>query len=225
MTRWTASGVDAWREEVSYFQRELTQDAPRRLATIDDGIQALNVSLAGLESVRSRRELRVRDPLVALRDTASVASLGDQPAGPRIDVGEPRHTARVRVGRSCSGNSVHSRLWPHRHGRLGGRDRRPTGAVARQHGPRLVARGGTVASRRSRWRRARSNHRYTQPNRSCFRRPQADRGVHQVDPRRAVATGHRRGRTSRRGALSRRAAVAHCESPGGAVASLRVAEP
>ena len=74
MTRWTASGVDAWREEVSYFQRELTQDAPRRLATIDDGIQALNVSLAVLESVRSRCEVRVRDPLAAFPESGKQAT-------------------------------------------------------------------------------------------------------------------------------------------------------
>ena len=74
VTRWTSSGVDAWLEEIRYFQRELTQGAPRRLATIDDGIEALNVSLAVLESVRSRREVRVRGPLAAIPESGSRAT-------------------------------------------------------------------------------------------------------------------------------------------------------
>jgi myo-inositol 2-dehydrogenase / D-chiro-inositol 1-dehydrogenase len=55
ITRWSSSGVDPWREEIASFHRELTEGAERRVATIEDGIDALITSLAVLRSVRERR--------------------------------------------------------------------------------------------------------------------------------------------------------------------------
>jgi myo-inositol 2-dehydrogenase / D-chiro-inositol 1-dehydrogenase len=55
ITRWASSGVDPWREEIAAFHRELTEGAERRVATIEDGIEALITSLAVLRSVKERR--------------------------------------------------------------------------------------------------------------------------------------------------------------------------
>ncbi|CAN5767858.1 hypothetical protein BH23DEI1_BH23DEI1_10090 [soil metagenome] len=55
VTRWSSSGVDPWREEIAWFHRELRDGAERRVATIDDGVEALLTSLAVLRSVRERR--------------------------------------------------------------------------------------------------------------------------------------------------------------------------
>lgn len=58
VTIWSSTGTDPWQEEIAYFHRELTEEAPRCLATIDDGISALKVSLAVLRSVAIRAEVR-----------------------------------------------------------------------------------------------------------------------------------------------------------------------
>lgn len=57
-TRWSSSGADPWQREIEHFYRELTEDAPRRVASIDDGIAALRVSLAVLESVAEKKPIR-----------------------------------------------------------------------------------------------------------------------------------------------------------------------
>ena len=58
VTPWQTDGTDPWRAEIAQFYSELTQNAPRRVASLEDGIDALRVSLAVLESVRTRREVR-----------------------------------------------------------------------------------------------------------------------------------------------------------------------
>ena len=57
-TPWRTDGTDPWNAEIGQFYRELTQGAPRRVASLEDGIDALRVSLAVLESVRTHREVR-----------------------------------------------------------------------------------------------------------------------------------------------------------------------
>ena len=57
-TPWQTDGTDPWNAEIEQFYRELTQGAPRRVASLEDGIDALRVSLAVLESVRTRCEVR-----------------------------------------------------------------------------------------------------------------------------------------------------------------------
>ncbi len=56
---WVAPDVNAWREQIAQFHRELTAGAPRRVATIDDGIAALRVSLAVLRSVAEGRPVQL----------------------------------------------------------------------------------------------------------------------------------------------------------------------
>jgi predicted dehydrogenase len=51
VTRWETDGADPWQAEIAHFYRELTQGAPRRVASLEDGISALRVSLAVLESI------------------------------------------------------------------------------------------------------------------------------------------------------------------------------
>jgi predicted dehydrogenase len=59
--RWSAPDSDAWRAQIAQFYAELTQGAPRRVATIDDGIQALKVSLAVLRAVEEGGSVAVAD--------------------------------------------------------------------------------------------------------------------------------------------------------------------
>lgn len=66
---WTQPGSDPWRDEIAAFHAELTAGAPRRVAGIEDGIDALRISLAVLQSVAEGRP-------VALADVAP----GDPPA-------------------------------------------------------------------------------------------------------------------------------------------------
>ena len=66
---WTQSGSDPWKGQIAAFHAELTAAAPRRVASIDDGIDALRTSLAVLRSVAEGRP-------IALADVAS----GDPPA-------------------------------------------------------------------------------------------------------------------------------------------------
>jgi predicted dehydrogenase len=63
ITRWASSGVDPWREEIAWFHKELTEGADRRVATIEDGIEALITSLAVLRSVRERRPVTLDEIL------------------------------------------------------------------------------------------------------------------------------------------------------------------
>ena len=58
---WVAPDVNAWREQIAQFHRELTAGAPRRVATIDDGIAALRVSLAVLRSVAEGRPVQLAE--------------------------------------------------------------------------------------------------------------------------------------------------------------------
>ena len=60
---WDAPEHDAWRAHIAQFYRELTEGAPRQVATIDDGIDALRISLAVLRSVAERREVRLDEEL------------------------------------------------------------------------------------------------------------------------------------------------------------------
>jgi predicted dehydrogenase len=73
ITRWSSSGVDPWREEIAYFHRELTEGAEVRVATIDDGIEALMTSLAVLRSVKERRPVAMTE-ILAEAEGAAVAS-------------------------------------------------------------------------------------------------------------------------------------------------------
>ena len=52
---WQSSGQDPWEAQIHYFYRELCQAAPQRLASIDDGIYALRISLAVLEAAEQQR--------------------------------------------------------------------------------------------------------------------------------------------------------------------------
>ena len=55
VSRWRGAGSDPWRAEITHFHAELTRGAERRVATIQDGIDALKTSLAVLRSVAGRR--------------------------------------------------------------------------------------------------------------------------------------------------------------------------
>jgi myo-inositol 2-dehydrogenase / D-chiro-inositol 1-dehydrogenase len=52
--RWTSTGVDPYRQQIAQFIAELS-GAERRVAGVQDGIDALRTSLAVLRSVRERR--------------------------------------------------------------------------------------------------------------------------------------------------------------------------
>jgi predicted dehydrogenase len=62
-TRWGSAGYDPWKAEIGHFYKELSQGAPVRLATIDEGIAALKTSLAVLESVAAHRPVRLAEPV------------------------------------------------------------------------------------------------------------------------------------------------------------------
>lgn len=49
--RWQAPEADAWREQITQYHRELTSGAPCEVATLEEGVEALQVSLAILRSV------------------------------------------------------------------------------------------------------------------------------------------------------------------------------
>jgi predicted dehydrogenase len=75
VSRWRSAGSDPWKAEITYFHAELTGGAERRVATIEDGIDALKTSLAVLRSVAARRPVDLADvvadepdPEVAGRD-------------------------------------------------------------------------------------------------------------------------------------------------------------
>ena len=65
-SRWNSSGEDPWRAQIAAFASEITEGesaAEARggrtaLATIDDGLAALRISLAALRSVADRRDVR-----------------------------------------------------------------------------------------------------------------------------------------------------------------------
>ncbi len=57
-TRWHPPKADPWKTEIENFQRELTGRMRQPLATIEDGIVALQTSLAVLASVAENREVR-----------------------------------------------------------------------------------------------------------------------------------------------------------------------
>jgi predicted dehydrogenase len=61
VSRWRSAGSDPWKAEITYFHAELTRGAERRVATIDDGIDALKTSLAVLRSVGARRPVDLAD--------------------------------------------------------------------------------------------------------------------------------------------------------------------
>lgn len=52
---WQAPEFDAWRAQIQQFYRELTEGVPQEVAGIDDGLDALRVSLAVLKSVAEER--------------------------------------------------------------------------------------------------------------------------------------------------------------------------
>lgn len=56
-TSWSSRGQDAWRAEIGAFNAEIAGGERGLLATIDDGIAALRVSLAVLQSVTERRDV------------------------------------------------------------------------------------------------------------------------------------------------------------------------
>src|SRR5690606_11085189 len=60
---WDAPEHDAWRAQIAQFYRALTEGAPRQVATIDGGIDALRISLAELRSVAERRAVRLDEEL------------------------------------------------------------------------------------------------------------------------------------------------------------------
>ncbi|MDZ7704548.1 MAG: Gfo/Idh/MocA family oxidoreductase [Trueperaceae bacterium] len=74
-TTWQTDGADPWHAQIAYFYRELTEDAPQRVATIDDGIAALRTSLAVLESVRTQQPI---DP-ATLQPRATTSPSADVP--------------------------------------------------------------------------------------------------------------------------------------------------
>jgi len=57
ITRWQRQGdsnyLDPWRREILQFYRELTTDSARQVASADDGIEALKISLAVLEAIKT----------------------------------------------------------------------------------------------------------------------------------------------------------------------------
>jgi predicted dehydrogenase len=70
---WTQPGSDPWRAEIAAFHAELTAGAPRRVAGIEEGIDALRTSLAVLRSVAEGRpvavaDVAIGDPLAAVAD-------------------------------------------------------------------------------------------------------------------------------------------------------------
>jgi len=60
---WKAPEFDAWRAQIEQFHRELTEGAPRQVAGIDDGIDALRVSLAVLKSVAEKRTVYLEEEI------------------------------------------------------------------------------------------------------------------------------------------------------------------
>ncbi len=60
-TTWLAPEVNAWREQIAQFHRELTAGEPRQVASIDDGIATLRVSLAVLRSVAEGRPVSLSE--------------------------------------------------------------------------------------------------------------------------------------------------------------------
>lgn len=59
--RWSAPEHDAWRAQIAQFYAELTRGAPLRVATVDDGIRALRVSLAVLRAAEEGGTVTVAD--------------------------------------------------------------------------------------------------------------------------------------------------------------------
>lgn len=57
--RWLAPEVDAWRRQIEQFYAELTEGAPQIVASVDDGIAALRVSLAVLQAVEEGRTIHL----------------------------------------------------------------------------------------------------------------------------------------------------------------------
>jgi predicted dehydrogenase len=55
VTRWRAAANDAWRAEIFQFHAELARGADPRIATVEEGIDALKTSLAVLRSVAAKR--------------------------------------------------------------------------------------------------------------------------------------------------------------------------
>ena len=59
ITRWQRQGdlhyLDPWRREIAQFYRELTTDSVRQVASADDGIEALKISLAVLASIKTEK--------------------------------------------------------------------------------------------------------------------------------------------------------------------------
>lgn len=59
VTRWQRQGdlnyLDPWRREILRFYQELTASAPRQVASADDGIEALKISLAVLEAIKTEQ--------------------------------------------------------------------------------------------------------------------------------------------------------------------------
>ncbi|MEM6430802.1 MAG: hypothetical protein AAF708_16305, partial [Deinococcota bacterium] len=58
-TTWARTGSDAnlldpWRREIAQFYLELTEQAPQHVASIEDGMNALHISLAVLESIQTQ---------------------------------------------------------------------------------------------------------------------------------------------------------------------------
>jgi myo-inositol 2-dehydrogenase/D-chiro-inositol 1-dehydrogenase len=63
VTRWQRQGdlnyLDPWRREILQFYRELTTDTPQQVASAADGIEALKVSLAVLESIKTKQPVNM----------------------------------------------------------------------------------------------------------------------------------------------------------------------
>ncbi len=83
---WTQRGSDPWKGQIAAFHAELTADASRRVASIDDGIDALRTSLAVLRSVAEGRPVAPAD--VASGDPPAVVADGlDGDAGALLETG------------------------------------------------------------------------------------------------------------------------------------------
>ena len=83
---WTQPGSDPWRAEIAAFHAELADGAPRRVADIEDGIEALRTSLAVLRSIAEGRPVRPADVTVDDPPPIEVGGL-DAAAGPLPEVG------------------------------------------------------------------------------------------------------------------------------------------
>lgn len=79
VTRWRSGGADPWKAEVVQFHAELTGAAERRVATVEDGIDALKTSLAVLRSVAQGRPVPLAE---VIADDPDPADPDAAPAGP-----------------------------------------------------------------------------------------------------------------------------------------------